>query len=113
MLLGLYQVPGYMWVRYFNVFLVESNWKKVVTLKTEHDSLMLCNFSNTTGTTEEYFTWNLGVSFGVMNTVIIVNIIVTWKLKTLHQDDHKDCQCQWSKNKKGKNRELFVDEHVW
>ena len=26
-----------------NVFLEESNWKKVITLKSEHESLMLCN----------------------------------------------------------------------
>ena len=37
----------------FNVFLLESNWKKVFTLKTEHDSLILCNFSNSMGSTEK------------------------------------------------------------
>ena len=46
-------------------------------------------------------------------TAIIVNIIVTWRLEALHQGDHKDHQCQWSKNIRGKNMELFVDEYVW
>ena len=35
-----------------NVVFVEVNWKKVVTLKAEHDDLMLCNFLNNTGSSE-------------------------------------------------------------
>ena len=37
----------------FNVILVKSNWKKVVTWETEHDNLILCNFSNSTGSIDE------------------------------------------------------------
>ena len=33
----------------FSADFVESNWKKVVTLKTEHDNLILCSFSDSTG----------------------------------------------------------------
>ena len=34
------------------------------------------------------------MGYMTINTMIIVNIIVTWRLGGLHQNDHKDCQCQ-------------------
>ena len=37
----------------FSVDSVELNWKNVVTLKTEHDNLKVCNFSNSTGSMDK------------------------------------------------------------
>ena len=48
-----------------------------------------------------------------INTIIIVNIIVTWRLEALQQGDCEDHQCQQFKNIKGRNRELFIGEHIW
>ena len=39
--------------RMFSVDFIVSNWKKVVTLKTECDNLILCNFWNSTGPMDE------------------------------------------------------------
>ena len=50
---GFHLNPGHIQVRCLVTDFVESNWKKVVTLKTDCDNLILCNFSNSISSIDE------------------------------------------------------------
>ena len=43
------------WSRICNAVLVDTNWNKVGILNTECDNLILCSFSNSTGSSAELF----------------------------------------------------------
>ena len=84
------------WSKMFNEAWVELNWKNVVTLKINLDSLILGSFSNNTSSIDEEFIWKGAIT----------NFFVTGKLKALYHGDHYYCQCQVSK--KIKEKILFL-----
>ena len=45
----------HVWSKMYSVGFVDWNWKKVVTLNTECDNLILYSFQNNTGSSAEFF----------------------------------------------------------